>query len=87
MIIDKNYKGIIDCGGYYKYDGDITTDDRVIITISIVVTGCLKVGGSLEVGKWLKVGEWLKVGGWLEVGKIISILGEKTKKKLPETLF
>ena len=72
MVIDKDYPGVEDRGGWHYYPGSIVTNE------SVEVVGWLKVGGLLKVGGSLEVGGLLKVGGWLEVGGDMTIDGIKT---------
>lgn len=46
MIVDKNYKGIIDCGSYFKIEGNLIAD-VLYITVSLFVVGDISSEGSI----------------------------------------
>ena len=50
MIIDKNYKGLIDEGYRYKIEGDIETTEFLKINLDkgLYVTGSFKAGESIR---------------------------------------
>ena len=85
MIIDENFKGLIDTGnGYYKYEGDIITKENLEIKIELFCTGkveaggWIEAGGSIKAGKWIEAGESIgagesiEAGEWIEAGKWIK---------------
>lgn len=58
MLIDKNYKGLIDEGIKYRIEGDLKTDESLEINLDkwLYVSGCIKAGEGIKAGLGIKAG-------------------------------
>ena len=81
MEIDKDFKGLKNVGWRYEYDGDIKTDESLVIDLdmglyvsgSIKAGGYIEAGGSIKAGEYIEAGEYIKAGGYIEAGEDYGI--------------
>ena len=72
MKINKDFPGLEDMGGWYKYTGDIITKESIEIRIGLVVTGSINAGGSINASEWITAGGSITAGEWITAGRSIE---------------
>ena len=87
MKIDKNYTGIIKKDFCYVIEGDLSSNESIVIDLDmgLIVEGSIKAGGSIEAGRSIKVGGSIEVGGCsIEAGGSIEVGGSiKGFRRIP----
>ena len=72
MEIDKDFKGLKNVGWRYEYDGDIKTDESLVIDLDmgLYVSGSIKAGGYIEAGEdyGISAGLYITCKGVLKFG-------------------
>ena len=85
MIITESYEGLEKEGSYYKLNGDLITDEDLIINVPLICTGMIKSGKSIKAGWSIKAGESIKAGWSITAGEsieaeLIKMCGIETTK-------
>ena len=70
LVIDKNYPGLIDCGGYYKID-KIETTESIYNKLNLYVSNEIRSGGHISSDCEISSGGDISSGGHISSGSHI----------------
>ena len=86
MLIDKNFKGLVNVGWRSEYQGNIETteslevnlDMGLFVTQYIEACGSIYAGGPIKAGESIKAGEYIKAGGSSGISAGLYIIAKLT---------